>query len=186
MNQTHSSKVVLIKKSVLNFKKINADAIITDSKNLGLAVVTADCVPIIVYDVKNKIIGCIHAGWKVAFAGIIKNTILKIKEINSKNKIHAAIGPCIGKNSYEVDLNFYKKFISKSKKNKRYFKKKNNEKKLFDLRKYVSDNLRDLGVEVNHVNHDTFKEKDNFFSYRRSRKLKQKDYGRCISVIKMI
>ena len=62
----------------------------------------------------------------------------------------------------------------------------NNEKKLFDLRKYVSDKLRDLGVKVNHVNHDTFKEKDNFFSYRRSRKLKQKDYGRCISVIKMI
>ena len=69
MNQTHSSKVVLIKKSVLNFKKINADAIITDSKNLGLAVVTADCVPIIVYDVKNKIIGCIHAGWKGLLLG---------------------------------------------------------------------------------------------------------------------
>ncbi len=186
MNQTHSAKVVQVRKSVLNFKKINADAIISETKDLGLAVVTADCVPIIVYDVKNKIIGCIHAGWKGAFAGIIKNTIFKIKKINPKNKIHAAIGPCIGKNSYEVDLNFYKKFVSKSKNNKRYFLKKNNEKKLFNLRKYVSDELRDLDVEVNHVNHDTFKEKDNFFSYRRSCKLKQKDYGRCISVIKMI
>ena len=46
-------------------------------KGIALGVVTADCVPIIIYDVKNEIIGCIHAGWKGAFSGIIKNTIIK-------------------------------------------------------------------------------------------------------------
>jgi copper oxidase (laccase) domain-containing protein len=40
-----------------------------------LGVLTADCVPIIIYDARNKIIGCIHAGWKGAFSGIIDNTI---------------------------------------------------------------------------------------------------------------
>ena len=105
--------------------------------------------------------------------------------MNSKSKIYAAIGPCIGKNSYEVDLKFYKKFISKSSKNEVYFLKKNKDKKLFNLRKYVSDKLTELQVKVDHVNHDTFKEKHNFFSYRRSCKLKQKDYGRCISVISL-
>ena len=185
MNQTHSAKVVEIKKN--NYKKrINSDAIITKIKGLALGVVTADCVPVIIYDFKNEIIGCIHAGWKGASSGIIKNTVNKIRRLNSKNKIFASIGPCIGKNSYEVDLNFYKKFLNKSKKNKRYFSQKNKNKKLFNLRKFVSDKLKELKVKVDHVNHDTFKEKMNFFSYRRSFKLKQNDYGRCISVIRLI
>ena len=52
---------------------------ITKIKGIALGVVTADCVPILIYDKKKKIIGCIHAGWKGAFSGIIKNTILKKK-----------------------------------------------------------------------------------------------------------
>ena len=53
---------------------------ITKVKGLAIGVVTADCVPIIIYDLKNEIIGCIHAGWKGAFSGIIKNTVNKIKK----------------------------------------------------------------------------------------------------------
>jgi polyphenol oxidase len=185
MNQTHSNKVTEIKKE--NYKrKINADAMITSIKGLGLAVVTADCVPIIIYDYKNEVIGCIHAGWKGAFSGIIKNTINKIERLNSKSKIIASIGPCIGKNSYEVDLPFYKKFVSASKQNNRYFSSKIKNKKLFNLRKFVAEKLKELGVKIDHVNHDTFKESNNFFSFRRSYKLKQSDYGRCISVVRLI
>ena len=128
MHQTHSNKVIEIKK--YNYKKkINADAMITKIRGLAIGVVTADCVPIIIYDIKNSVIGCIHAGWKGAYSGIIKNTIKKIKKLNSNNKIYASIGPCIGKKNYEVDLKFYKKFVSKSRSNKIYFtyksKKKN-------------------------------------------------------------
>ena len=185
MNQTHGSKVVEIKKN--NYKKkINADAMITKVKGLVLSAVTADCVPIIIYDYKNNIVGCIHAGWKGAISGIIKNTVNKIKKFNSKTEIFASIGPCIGRNSYEVDLGFYKKFLAKSKKNNRYFLNKNINKKLFNLRKFVADKLIELEVKIDHVNYDTFKEKNNFFSYRRSCKLKQSDYGRCISVIRLI
>ena len=185
MSQTHSAKVVEIKKN--NYKKkINSDAMITRVKGLMLGVVTADCVPIIIYDTKNEIIGCIHAGWKGAFSGIIKNTINKIKKLNSSNKIFASVGPCIGTESYEVDLNFYKKFLNKSRKNKKYFSHKNKNKKLFNLRKFVANKLKELKVKVDHVNHDTFREEKNFFSYRRSYKLKQNDYGRCVSVISLI
>ena len=161
-------------------------SLITNIKGLALGVVTADCVPIILYDIKNQIIGCIHAGWKGASSGIIENTIKKFKKLNTNNKIFASVGPCIGEKSYEVDINFYKKFISKSKKNAVYFSKKNRDKKLFNLRKYVNDKLIRVNVKVNHVKHDTFKEKNRFFSYRRSQKLHEKDYGRCISVISLI
>ena len=135
---------------------------------------------------KNKIIGCIHAGWKGAFSDIIKNTIKKIKKLNSNNKIYASVGPCIGKKNYEVDIKFYKKFVSKSRKNKIYFTYKNKTKKFFNLRKFVTDKLLKLNVKVDQINKDTFAEKSNFFSYRRSCKLKQKDYGRCISTVRLL
>ncbi len=185
MNQTHSNKVIEIKENNY-FKKINSDAIVTKKNKYALGVLTADCVPILLYDRKNKIIGCIHAGWKGAFSDIIRKTVIKIKKMSSKNEIYACIGPCIGKKSYEVDLLFFKKFITKSKTNIKYFSKKNESKKLFNLRKFVADKLIALNVKVDHLNFDTFKEKTNFYSFRRSKILNQNDYGRCISVIKLI
>ena len=185
MHQTHSNKVVEIRKN--NYKKkIKADAMITKMKGVALGVLTADCVPVILYDIKNQIIGCVHAGWKGAYFDIIKNTINKIRKINSNNQIYACIGPCIGQKSYEVDLVFFKKFINKSKKNRKYFSYKNKKKKNFNLRKFVTDKLRKYRVKVDHVNRDTFAQKNYFFSYRRSTKLNEKDYGRCISVICML
>ncbi len=185
MHQTHSNKVVEIKKN--NFqKKIIADAMITKMKNIALGVLTADCVPIILFEKKNKIAGCIHAGWRGAFSDIIKNTIMKVRKGNSNTEIFASVGPCINKKNYEVDLNFYKKFIIKSKKNKIYFSYKNKKKRLFNLRKFVTDKLVELRVNVDQVNRDTFAEKSNFFSYRRSCKFKNKDYGRCISTVRIL
>ena len=185
MHQTHSNKVVEITRK--NYKKIiMADAMITQMRNLAIGVVTADCVPIIFCDNKSQVVGCIHAGWKGAFTGIIENTFKKVKRLNFKNKIYASVGPCIGNKSYEVDVKFYKMFVSKSWKYKIYFKEKNKTKKLFNLRKFVTDKLLKLGIKVDQVNKDTFSEKSNFFSYRRSFKLKQKDYGRCISTVRLV
>ena len=183
MHQTHSNKVITINNKNKDLKKFNSDAIITKLKGYVLGVVTADCAPIILYDKKNQIVACIHAGWKGASSGIIENTIKKLKKLNLNNKLFASVGPCIGRESYEVDINFYRKFIAKSKKNKIYFKTKNKEKKFFNLRKYVNDKLIALKVRVDNVNYDTLKHKKSFFSYRRSQKLGEKDYGRCISVI---
>ncbi len=185
MYQTHSNKVIIVNKKNLK-KVIKSDAMITKVKGVALGVVTADCVPILIYDYKNDIIGCIHAGWKGAFSNIIKNTINKIRKLNSGNRIYASIGPCIGKKNYEVDINFFNKFVSKSQKNKRYFQNKNLVKKIFDLRGFVKDKLLEHKVVVDHVNYDTFKDRNNFFSYRRSQKLQENDYGRCISAISLI
>ncbi len=159
---------------------------ITKMTGVAIGVLTADCVPIIIYDAKNKIIGCMHAGWKGAFSGIIENTINMLKKLNSNNKFYACVGPCIGKKSYEVDSLFYEKFVSKSGKYKIYFTYKSKTKKFFNLRRFVTEKLLKLNVKVDQVNKDTFVDKSNFFSYRRSRKLKQKDYGRCISAISLI
>ena len=185
MYQTHSNKVIEVKNNKFR-RKIRSDAIITRNKKIALGVVTADCVPVLLCDAKNEMVGCIHAGWKGALKGIIKNTVSKIRKNNKYGRIFACIGPCIGRKNYEVGLKFYRKFMSKSNKNKLYFSFKNKNKKLFNLRKFVKDKLEELNVSVDHVNHDTYKERNNFFSYRRSIILKEKDYGRCISVIRLV
>ena len=74
MHQTHSNRVLEIKKNYYK-RKVLSDAMITKNKGIALGVLTADCVPILLFDKKSKIIGCIHAGWKGALSGIIKNTI---------------------------------------------------------------------------------------------------------------
>ena len=183
MHQTHSNRVIVINKKNKNSKIFKSDSLITSIKSLAIGVVTADCVPIILYDSKNEVIGCVHAGWKGAISGIIEKTINQIKRLNKDSKIFACIGPCIGQKSYEVDANFYRKFLKKSKKNSLYFSKKNKTKKLFNLRKYVRNKLIKYRVKVDQIYLDTFAEKKYFFSYRRSQKLKEDDYGRNISVI---
>ena len=187
MHQTHSNNVIVIDEKNHKNKKIIADAMITKLKGLSIGVLTADCIPIILYDELNEIIGCIHAGWKGAFSGIIENTLNKFKEINNSNKIIAAVGPCIGNESYEVSLEFYDNFLKNSEINKKFFSKKNNKKFLFDLRSYANNKLLKWGVSsIDNIDFDTFKDVDNFFSYRRSKKLGEPDYGRCISTINLV
>ena len=99
MHQTHSSKVTEITKRNLK-NRIFSDAMITRLNGIALGVVTADCVPILIYGDSKNVIGCIHAGWKGAFSDIIKKTINKIKKINGSSKIFATVGPCISKENY--------------------------------------------------------------------------------------
>jgi len=185
VNQIHSNKFVFINKNFkFNKKKIKADAIITDQKKLPIAVLTADCVPILLYDNKRNMIAAIHAGWKGAFKGIIKKVVnFMLKNGCESKNIITAIGPCIKLNSYNVGGDFKKKFIKKDKKNKVFFKIKKN-KVFFDLTRFVKYQLKLMKItNIDTLNIDTFNKKNNFFSARRSIKLKYDDYGRNISII---
>ena len=107
----------------LGKKTVKADAIITDQKNLPIAVLTADCTPLLFYDKKRKMIAAVHAGWKGAFKGIIKKVInFMLKKGCQRKNIIAAIGPSIAQKNYEVKTKFMNKFIKSHKKNKIFFK----------------------------------------------------------------
>ena len=186
MNQTHSNKVLIVDEDNKKLKRFNSDALITGMRGVGISVLTADCVPILIYEEYNNIIACIHAGWKGAFNGIIENTINAINLINKKNKINVSIGPCIGQKNYEVKNDFYQKFIDDDIKNKIFFQTLNG-KILFNLRAYIRYKFEKLNIsKIDDIALDTYSDKDNFFSYRRSQKLRENDYGRCISVISLI
>ena len=130
---------------------------------------------------------CVHAGWKGAVNGIIENTFNQMIQMNKNNKFYVSIGPCIGLENYEVGKEFYEEFIRENKINEKFFSSNKNNKFNFDLRKYVNFKITKFEVKyVENLDLDTYAEKENFFSFRRSRKLGEKDYGRCISTIGLI
>ena len=185
LNQIHSNKLYYIDKtSKLNHKKFTGDALVTNKSNTPIAVLTADCAPILMFDKKNKTIAAIHAGWKGAYRGIVKKVIkFMIKKGSFAKDITAVIGPCISIKNYEVKEDFIKKFIKKDPKTKVFFKKIRN-KNYFNLNKYIVYQLKSVNIKkIEVINKDTFDIKNNFFSARRSISHNENDYGRNISVI---
>ena len=185
VHQMHSNKFIFIDENFkYNKKKTKADAIITTQQKLPIAVLTADCVPLLLYDKRKNMVAAIHAGWKGAFKGIIKKVVnFMLKNGCKKNHIIAAVGPCIRQESYSVKEDFQKKFIKKDKKNKIFFKKKKST-IYFNLPNFVISQLRSIKItNIDSINIDTFDKKNNFFSARRSLGLKHDDYGRNISII---
>ena len=185
VNQIHGNKFLFLSKTAkIKNKSISADAIITEKKNFPIAILTADCVPLLLFDQKRKIIAAIHAGWKGAFKGIVGKVVrFMLKKGCSRDEITVAIGPSITQKNYSVKLDFKNKFIKKHKKNKIFFKNTNNL-IYFDLPNYIKSQLKFNKIsKIDRINIDTYDKKNNFFSARRSLKLKHDDYGRNISII---
>ena len=184
LHQFHSNKFVYISRKNNIKKKFKADAIITDQKKLPIGILTADCAPILIYDNSSKFIAAIHTGWKGAYKNIISKVInYMVKKGCKRKNIYAAIGPCISQKNYNVKNDFLRKFLKKDKNNIKFFKKR---KKTiyFDLPNYIKSQLKFSKItNIDHINIDTFDSKNNFFSARRSLRLKHDDYGRNISII---
>ena len=184
MNQIHSGKPIFITKNFKLKKRIKADAVLTDQKKIPIAVLTADCVPILLFEKKRNLIAAIHAGWKGAYKNIIQNVIkLMLRKGCEVNNIIAAIGPSIQEKNYNVKEDFMRKFIKKYRYSKSFFKKKKG-KLYFNLPNFVKFQLKSNKIRnIDTIKIDTFDKKNNFFSARRSLQLKHDDYGRNISII---
>ena len=186
INQTHSSKVIEIKKININ-KKIKADGMITSLNNVVLGILTADCAPIFIYDNRSKFVCSLHSGWKGTLKNISKNAI----NIFDKHKINrdslvAIIGPCLGAKNYEVDINFEKNFFNQNPNYSSFFRKKNSNKFFFNLRGLIKYQLKELGIKkIHNVKLDTYSNKSLFFSHRRAFHKDKKTTGRLINLISL-
>lgn len=96
LNQIHSNECILAEEDT-NF---NADAIITRDKTKVLAIMTADCLPILLSNLEGTEIAAIHAGWRGLLNGIVENTVNKMQ--SKPNQIIAWIGPAICQSCYET------------------------------------------------------------------------------------
>lgn len=102
--QVHSDRIVAITLATQPEELTGTDAIISDVKGVGLAVQSADCVPVLVYDPRNKAIGAIHAGWRGTVQSIVTKTLLKMTALygTKGSELIACIGPSICQQNYEV------------------------------------------------------------------------------------
>lgn len=184
--QVHSARVVIVDSPLEILTR--ADAIVTNTPNLAISVLTADCLPVLFADKKNNVVGAAHAGWKGALGGVLENTVQSMKEIGADiRNIEAVIGPCISPDIYEVEQDFFNKFIERNKSFQNYFLQGTQEEKyFFDLPKFALDRLHELEIEnAEWIGNCTYHEPDKFYSYRRSQHLGEIDYGRQISSIKI-
>lgn len=185
VHQVHSPDVVVANRVWPQDERPRADAMVTDTPNLLLGILTADCAPVLFADHKGVIVGAAHAGWRGALAGVTDATIEAMERLGSRREnIHAAVGPCIAQPSYEVDEEFRSRFLKDDPDNARFFVDGSAEKPQFDLEAYVVHRLIAAGIgEVEALNLDTYADPDRFFSYRRSTHCGEADYGRQLSAI---
>jgi len=187
-NQTHSDHIKIItNKETKGWKNLedaiaDCDALITSEKDIMLTILTADCVPILLYDSEKKVVAAVHAGWKGTKAKIVAKTVLKMNEIygcESKN-IMAGIAPSIGSCCYEVGEDVAKHFFDNPKAYTQI-----EDKYMLDLpyiNKYQLSKvgLREENIEMSDV--CTACEVDRYFSYRKE----QGCSGRFMSMIGMV
>jgi hypothetical protein len=185
VHQVHSAEVVVADAPWPQDGRPRADGLVTDTPNLLLGILTADCAPVLFADHRGVVVGAAHAGWRGALAGVTDATIAAMEQLGARREnIHAAVGPCIGPQSYEVDEAFRARFLDADRDNARFFTPGPASKPHFDLEAYVVHRLVAAGIgEVEALNLDTYADPDRFYSYRRSTHRGEADYGRQLSAI---
>ncbi|MFA5969937.1 MAG: peptidoglycan editing factor PgeF [Sphingomonas sp.] len=183
--QVHSSDAVAIIEPYDDRLRPRADALVTDRPDIALGIVTADCAPVLLADRDAGVIAAAHAGWKGAIGGVTDSTISAMIALGaSRDRIAAAIGPCIARVSYEVDDGFARRFDAADAENERFFSPGRSGHHQFDLEAYVAHRLAAAGIgRIEMLGLDTYADADRFFSFRRATHRHEPDYGRQISII---
>jgi len=184
VHQVHSADVVYVEHAWAHGERPRADAMVTDRPDVLLGILTADCAPVLFADDEARVVGAAHAGWRGALAGVTDSTIAAMERLGAhRERIRAAVGPCIAQPSYEVDDGFRRRFLDADAGNGRFFIEGAGGKPHFDLPGYVAERVRAAGVEVEILGLDTYSEPHRFYSYRRATHRGEADYGRQVSLI---
>lgn len=166
-----------------------ADALVTDRPGLGIAILTADCGPVLFCGRKKNaapVIGAAHAGWGGALGGVLEDTVAKMVQAGAEmSTIKACVGPCIMQGSYEVSADFMKPFVERDEEAERFFREARKEAHMmFDLPGYIAYRLSLCGIrQVGLMGIDTYTDEENCFSFRRATHRGEGDYGRQMSAI---
>jgi purine-nucleoside/S-methyl-5'-thioadenosine phosphorylase / adenosine deaminase len=185
VHQVHSAVAVTVSKPLDQAPK--ADAIVTATPGLALAILTADCQPVLFADPDAGVIGAAHAGWRGALDGVLEATLEAMEALGANRaNTHAVIGPTISQRAYEVGPEFFDDFTIQSPENARFFAADDGDRMLFDLPGFGLHRLREAGIgQAEWTRHCTYSDADRFYSYRRTTHAQEADYGRLISTIRL-
>lgn len=184
--QTHSSDAVVTHEGWGPDAAPKADAVVTNTPNIVIGVLTADCAPVLFVDPINKVVAAAHSGWRGAVGGVLENTVETMRSLGAQRRhIVAVVGPCIGQKNYEVGREFYDQFMTVDQGYSSFFslnEKTNNPH--FDLSGFAVSRLEKIGVKKAIATpYCTYEDETQFFSYRRNTHNSMADYGRQVSAI---
>ncbi len=185
VHQVHSADVVTLEGPP--DIRPRADAMVTATPGLALAVLTADCQPVLLADTDAGVIGAAHAGWRGALAGVLEATVAAMVRLGAEpGRIAAVIGPTISQRAYEVGPDLLEEFMAEDAGYARFFAQGTGDRLLFDLPGFGLARLRAAGVgEALWTRHCTYSDPGLFYSYRRATHGGEADYGRLISAIRL-
>lgn len=181
--QVHSADVAVINGPTED--KPRADGLVSATPGVTLAILTADCQPVLFADPDAGVIGAAHAGWRGALDGVLEATVDAMVDLGAtRDNIIAIIGPTISQRVYEVGPEFLDNFVADDPDNSRFFVNGEGDRYMFDLPSFGLHRLRSAGIgTAGWIRHCTYSDPDRFFSYRRSTHTGEADYGRLISTI---
>lgn len=182
VKQVHSAEAITVDAPFPDDSLPEVDAMATATPGLALAIVTADCAPVLLVDEVAGVIGAAHAGWRGARGGIIAATVEQMVALGARpERIAAAIGPTIAQASYEVGADMRAHFDAAD---EGHFLESGPGKWQFDLEAYVARQLAAAGVEsICALGLDTYANAARFHSYRRATHCGESTTGRQISLI---
>ena len=184
--QVHSPTVITVTAPFPRERAPQADAMVCKVPGIALGILAADCAPVLFADAAAGVIGAAHAGWKGAKGGVLGATVAAMAALGADpGRIVAAVGPHIGRDSYEVGPEFPQPFLEEDDRHRELFRPAARPGHfLFDLGLYIQWRLDAAGVRhITRLGEDTLSQPDRFFSYRRSTLAKEPDYGRELSAI---
>jgi hypothetical protein len=185
VHQVHSADVAVLNAPLT--ERPRADAMVTRTPGLALAILTADCQPVLLADTKAGVIGAAHAGWRGALDGVLERAVDAMVALGAvRADICAVIGPSISQTAYEVGPDFMATFIAENADHARYFAPGAAGKMQFDLPAFGLARLRAAGVgHATWTGHCTYSDEDRFYSFRRTTHRGEADYGRLIAAIRL-
>lgn len=184
VHQVHSARAEVVN-GPWNGAKPQADAMVTASPGIGLAILTADCAPVLFADRDAGVVGAAHAGWKGALFGVLEATVSAMVGLGAdRGRIAAAVGPTISQRAYEVGPEYVERFLDEEPEFGRFFAGGAGDRAMFDLPGFCLHKLREAGVgSAEWTGHCTYSDEARFFSYRRTCHAGEADYGRLVAAI---
>lgn len=174
VKQVHGTDALVLDRPLTEGDRFDGgwDALVTDQPGVTVAVRTADCVPVLVYDRHRRAAAAIHAGWRGAVAGIVPRTIgLLISQFKSaEGDLRVSIGPSAGACCYEVDETVLAPLRSGWSDWPAVVQDDRGAKARLNLKELVRRQLTQIGIRPEHVttvNLCTICHSDLFYSYRR-------------------
>lgn len=201
--QTHSPDVVVVNSAnrsdwpdFAHQDRPRGDAVITQTPGLVIGVLTADCLPLLLYAPDIAAVAAVHAGWRGTVAGVVPATLQRLQALGADlSRLRAAAGPHLQATSFQAGQDLRDQFLAANPAYEAHFQPWSSpnqpvalpseaNKWRFNLSAVVRDQLAAAGVPaVEVLPHDTYGDEADWFSFRRATHRAESDYGRQVAAI---